>query len=124
MGGENKKRMKFRVVNLRDEAADVRVCRPSIWGNPFKVVRYKKEFIVEQKCFSKKAAAHAYAVEQYAEWLEDEGWIVERLIARCWALNKDEVTLGCWCVPLPCHGQVLADILTEKWSSGDNRWIK
>jgi Domain of unknown function (DUF4326) len=79
--------MATQVVNFRAEPCDVFIGRPSIWGNPFRI----------GPGFGRRAAIRAY-----------EAWIAEQkdLLARLPEL-KDK-RLGCYCAPLPCHGDVLA----------------
>ena len=79
--------MATRVVNVAQEAHDVYIGRPSVWGNPFKI----------RLGFGRRAVIRAYA-----EWIKSQ----PALLAQVPAL-KDK-RLGCHCAPLPCHGDVLA----------------
>lgn len=80
-----------RVVHCRREPYDVYVGRPSKWGNPFHIVakRTRREVI-----------------EMYREWLLSE-IKAGRLDPKRELRGK---VLGCWCSPLPCHGDVLLEI--------------
>ena len=81
--------MRTTVVNVRNEKPDVYIGRPSKWGNPF-VLGHDGDR--------------------------------ERVIAlyRNWLMNKKELlqdihelrgkTLGCFCKPKACHGDVLAEL--------------
>jgi hypothetical protein len=80
-----------RVVNLRHEAYDVRIDRRSKWGNPFKIGPdgTRDEVI---------AKYHDYILAR------------PELLARMHA-ELDGRTLGCWCKPLACHGDILVELL-------------
>lgn len=77
-------------VNIRTEAYDERIDRQTRWGNPFRVGSH---------------GSRADVIQRYREHL----W---RQI-RCGEVTVDELArphckrLGCWCAPLPCHGDVL-----------------
>ena len=76
------------VVNLRSvEPYDVLIARPSKWGNPFKIGR---------------SANRALVIARYHDWLLGQS----ALLAALPELKGKR--LGCWCKPLPCHGDVLA----------------
>jgi hypothetical protein len=72
----------------------VYIGRPTKWGNPFKIgVDGTREEVIE------KFRAYWYAIEQTQLRLD--------------ALRElPGKTLGCWCAPKPCHGDVIADYLT------------
>lgn len=90
-GGRGRAVMPGRVVHCKREPFDVYIGRPSKWGNPFVIG---------------VDGTRAEVIEKYRSWLED------RVISR--RLNLDELrgkTLGCWCAPKPCHGDVLLEML-------------
>lgn len=72
-----------RVVNLRREECDVRIDRPSKWGNPFRITKY----------VSREKAIEMY--ESYIHSRPDLMGSLEELRGK---------RLGCWCKPRPCHG--------------------
>lgn len=81
--------MKTKVVHCKREPYDIYIGRPSKWGNPFKGPR--KEVI-----------------EKYRRWILSQRHLMESL---------DELkgkTLGCWCKPKPCHGDVLVELIDSK----------
>lgn len=89
------------VVNVRSgDKYDVYIGRPSEWGNPFShKTGTKAEFVV---------ASRELAVEEYKKWLLSQPKLMEKV--------KQELKgkiLGCWCAPLACHGDVLAEIANE-----------
>ena len=83
------------MVHCKRARYDVYIGRPSPWGNPFKIGRDGDRSTVIQK---------------YRTWLLTQ----PSLLARIPELRGK--VLGCWCAPLPCHGDVLAQIADD--SSG------
>lgn len=75
------------VVRCRREPYDLYIGRPSIWGNPFVIGRDGDRVEV---------------IRKYETWLLQQ----PRLLAQLVELRGR--VLGCWCAPLPCHGDVLA----------------
>lgn len=75
------------VVHCKRNRYDVYIGRPSIWGNPFvlEIDGRRREVIAK-----------------YEEWIKTQ----PHLMARLPELRGK--VLGCFCVPLPCHGHVLA----------------
>ena len=82
------------VVNIRiTRKFDVYIGRPSPWGNPFKIGRDAGGTFWSRDD----------VIRLYDTWIQQE--IAEgRLDVR---ELRDKV-LGCYCTPLPCHGDVLA----------------
>jgi hypothetical protein len=76
-----------RVVHCK-HPYDVYIGRPSKWGNPFQIIRGVR--------------SREQAVAKYAEWIETR----PELLAALPELKGK--TLGCWCAPRACHGDVLA----------------
>lgn len=89
------------VVNVRSARYDVLVDRSTKWGNPFTHEVNKKtraQIIV---------ATRAEAIARYEEWLKSQPQLMAALPDLCGKV------LGCWCAPLPCHGDVLARLANE-----------
>ena len=83
------------VAHCKRESYDVYIGRPSKWGNPFTHIADRKtnaEFVV---------ASREEAIAAYAEWLQSQ----PDLLAALPKLRGK--VLGCWCAPLPCHGDIL-----------------
>jgi len=83
----------IKVVHCKRESYDVYIGRPSKWGNPFS---HKAGTLAKYKVASREEAVYAYE-----EWLKTQP---DLLAALPELRNK---TLGCWCAPLACHGDVL-----------------
>ena len=81
--------MTTRIVNSRKEKYDIYIGRPSKWGNPFVIgVDGNREEVIEQ----------------YRSWILEQ----PKLLADIYEL-KDK-TLGCFCKPKACHGDVLVEL--------------
>jgi hypothetical protein len=90
------------VVHCKRDPYDVYIGRPSKWGNPFS---HKEGTLAKYKVASREEA-----VEAYRQWITiGDG---RHLLANLYELKGK--TLGCWCVPLLCHGHVLSE-LVEKY---------
>jgi len=75
------------------ECHDVYIGHPSIWGNPFKIgIDGNREEVIEQ----------------YENYIRNNPYLMERL------MELEGKTLGCWCKPKPCHGDVLVKLIKEK----------
>lgn len=79
--------METRVVHCKREKYDVYIGRPSVWGNPFKL---------------SAGEARGTTIARYERWLLTQ----PELLAQLPRLKGK--TLGCWCKPHACHGDVLA----------------
>lgn len=84
------------VVNQRDEHYDVYIGRGSFWGNPF----------VIGKDGTREEVIQRYLEDLWSRRYE-EG-MIEKL------LELEGKTLGCFCKPLPCHGDVI--IKAVRWA--------
>ncbi len=90
--------METRVVHCKRECYDVYIGRPSKWGNPFS---HKAGTMAKFRVDSRQEA-----IDAYKKWIiEGEG---QHLLDDLHEL-KGKV-LGCWCKPLACHGDILAEL--------------
>ncbi len=88
------------VVHCKHEPYDVYIGRPSVYGNPFShLPRTRARFRVKTR---------DEAVRRYEAWIRAQ----PELMARARRELRGKI-LGCWCHPLPCHGDVLARIVDE-----------
>lgn len=78
-----------RVVHCKKDPYDVYIGRPSKWGNPFIIGRDGNRDEV---------------VRKYRKYLLDRLELVEALP------ELKGKTLGCWCAPQACHGDVLEEL--------------
>lgn len=82
--------MRTTVVNRKTGADfDVYIGRPSKWGNPFVIGKH---------------GSREDVIVRYWEWLLSRPDLVAALP------ELKGKRLGCWCHPLPCHGDVLAEM--------------
>jgi hypothetical protein len=85
-----------RVVHLEREPHDIYIGRPSKWGNPFSHLKESRgQFRVRNR---------AEAIEKYRAWIQTQPELLAALP------ELKEKALGCWCKPLPCHGDVLVEL--------------
>ncbi len=91
-----------RVVNLKTDQYDVFIGRGSKWGNPFTHIKDKLTLathIVETR---------EEAIEAYREYILNNQELMDSL---------DELegkTLGCYCKPESCHGDIILELLSKK----------
>jgi hypothetical protein len=78
-----------RVVHCKQEPYDVYIGRGGPWGNPFVIG---------------KDGDREEVIRKYREWLGTQPDLMDALPSL-----KGKV-LGCWCAPLPCHGDVLREL--------------
>jgi len=106
----------------------VRIDRTTELGNPFTHLDVNKTFATFQ------VDSRQESVDCYRAWLLKEDWVYNRFPAlwqNSWEVMRKNIlsqltqlqdkTLGCWCFPLSCHGDVLIE-LAER--SKDNVWYK
>jgi hypothetical protein len=85
--------MKSKVVNCKRGKFDVYIGRPFKWGNKYVIC---------------KDGTREEVIDKYRKWLLSQ----PDLLAQLGELKGK--TLGCWCKPLPCHGDILAE-LADQW---------
>ena len=87
-----------RVVHHKRERYDVYIGRPSKWGNPFSHLNNTRAHY--------KTNTREEAVEAYRDWiLKGEGSFLLKDLH-----ELKGKTLGCWCKPKSCHGDVLVEL--------------
>jgi hypothetical protein len=79
---------------------DIYIGRPSIWGNPFSHL--------PNTLAKFRVSTRTEAIASYDQWVRSQS----HLMARVHELYGK--TLGCWCKPLACHGDVLARLAEEQ----------
>lgn len=81
-----------KVVNIVHSTYDVYIGRPSKWGNPFVigVDGSRKE-----------------CIDKFKRYIESDSELLACL------MELDGKILGCHCHPLPCHGDVLVDMVNQ-----------
>jgi hypothetical protein len=89
--------MLTRVVNVHEKSYDIYIGRPTIWGNPFRIG---------------KDGTREEVIQKYRDRIMNSKRPEFRNLARKALRGK---TLGCYCKPLPCHGDVLAEIAETEW---------
>ena len=84
---------KPKVVHCKKEPFDVYIGRGSIWGNPYS----HKEGTLAKEIVKSRGEA----IKKYEEYLLSNKELMSRLP------DLRGKTLGCWCSPLRCHGEIL-----------------
>ena len=87
---------KMRVVHCKKEPYDIYIGRPSKWGNPFIIG---------------KDGDRAEVIDKYKKWIREQPELINALHEL-----KDK-TLGCWCKPESCHGDVLIELIEEMYEN-------
>ncbi len=82
-----------RVVNCRRQRYDIYIGRPSKWGNPYVIGKDGNREDVIKK------------YRQYILRRPDLLAALPELVGK---------RLGCYCKPLPCHGDVLVELVKER----------
>jgi hypothetical protein len=80
------------VVNLRRSEYDVYIGRGSKWGNPFRIG---------------PDGTRDEVIEKYRQWLLSNPVLMDQLH------ELRGMDLGCFCKPLPCHGDVLHELANK-----------
>jgi hypothetical protein len=89
-----------RVVNIQKEPYDVIIDRSTIWGNPYS---HKEGTLAKYK-----VKTRGEAVAAYRAYIMDNPDLMERLS------ELEGKVLGCHCKPLPCHGDILVDLINNR----------
>ena len=84
----------MRVVNIRKESCDVYIGRGSLFGNPYKISKYRTRTMV---------------IDWYREWFYNQ--LKNPLFKADVEKLRGANTLGCYCKPLACHGDIIVEYL-------------
>ena len=92
--------LQMKVVNLRKDKYDAYIVRGSIFGNPYRISKYRTRQMV-------------------IDWYR--GWFYINLKDPFFRAEVEKLrgqTLCCYCKPLPCHGDIIVEFL-ENTSPGN-----
>lgn len=84
--------MKTKVVHCMSEKHDIYIGRPSKWGNPFVIG---------------KDGTREEVIGKYRQWIMAQPALLDAIH------ELKGRTLGCWCSPYACHGDILAEIANK-----------
>lgn len=95
----------MKVVHCKREPFDIYIGRPSKWGNPFShlsgtLAKYR-------------VGSRAEAIQKYRQWIKTQQHLLDALH------ELRDQRLGCWCKPHECHGDVLIEMVVEKYGTAD-----
>lgn len=94
----------MRVVHCKREPYDVYIGRPSQFGNPFSHLPGRGDIQVD----SREAA-----IESFESLFRDELRRGGKAAVDAWLRPLAGKTLGCWCAPKACHGDVFVTLCKE-----------
>lgn len=77
------------IVHCRKSPYDVYIGRPSKWGNPFEIG---------------PDGTRDEVISKYRNWIKQQPGLMSDLH------ELEGKTLGCWCSPKSCHGEVLFEL--------------
>lgn len=102
------------------------VGRPSRWGNPWKVIEESWGWIVVGPrtwvAYKDRRVAHELAVKGYREWITASLHSDAFEALSSLHLLRDAAALACACpLKLPCHADVLIELLTNLATSGPHQ---
>ena len=78
------------IVHCKKEQYDIYIGRPSKWGNPFQIG---------------KDGTRDEVIEKFKNWILTQPNLLKDLH------EIKGKTLGCWCKPKSCHGDVLVELI-------------
>ena len=94
---------KTSVVNIHHKVPyDLYIGRGSIWGNPFSHMENSKALVITE--------TREEALLMHEEWIKTQPELLSRLH------EIDGKRLGCFCSPLPCHGETLIKLREKQLS--------
>jgi hypothetical protein len=94
--------MPTRIVNLNKEPYDIYIGRGSKWGCPYTIIK-DRPTLAKEIVDSKEEA-----LSKYKEYVLNSPELMGSLD------ELDGKTLGCFCKPEPCHGDVLLELIAQK----------
>ena len=80
----------MKTVHCKKEPYDIYIGRGSVWGNPYKIG---------------KDGTRKEVIEKYRKYLINNKYLMNRI------MELDSKTLGCFCSPLKCHGDVIIEVI-------------
>jgi len=85
---------KTKVINIKKGKCDIYIGRPSIFGNPYTIGRDgdRNEVVKQYKIYFYDR------IEKDKDFKESISWLKGKKI-------------GCYCYPLPCHGDIIVKYL-------------
>ena len=93
-----------KLVNITyetDSDYDVYIGRDSKWGNPFYIKKDRNGCEIE--------GSREDVIKSYEQWIRKQKYLIDSLH------ELRDKKLGCFCYPLPCHGDVLIKLIEEKY---------
>lgn len=98
-----------KVVHFKKEKFDVYIGRPSKWGNPF---TSKESELAEFNTVDRQESINLYKI-----WITKGKGVY--LLDQLKELRGK--TLGCWCSPKECHGDILSELVNQDYINELNK---
>lgn len=97
------------VVNQRKNKTGEYIGRPSPLGNPFS---HMPDTLADHKVDTREEAIACFKARLESDLRIGKPAVVNELnrLANI-AMSTGHLTLRCWCAPLPCHGDVIKDLI-------------
>jgi hypothetical protein len=90
----------IKIGNKKQGDVGVYVGRPSLLGNPFRMGR---------------DGSREEVIAKYRVWLwgeiKKQGSVFNKLVELVELSKRGDLTLVCWCSPLPCHAEILRNAI-------------
>jgi hypothetical protein len=83
--------MKTKIVHCKKETYDIYIGRGTPYGNPFVIG---------------KDGSRSEVIQKYREWILEQPELIEKI-----RKELKGKTLGCWCKPKDCHGDIIIEII-------------
>lgn len=102
----------IRVEKIRLDAVGEEVCRPSPLGNPFSHRPSRLAVTMVASRSEAIARYRAWLVDRLADPSSPQSREVDRLLSIY--QETGSLTLLCWCAPLPCHAEVVREVIIAR----------
>lgn len=96
-----------KVVHCKKRPYDIYIGRGSIWGNPF---THRPLHLTKAKV---QVASREEAIKRFEDWILNSNDKEAKIMRDNLHLLKEK-TLGCWCSPKPCHGDILVKLANKE----------
>lgn len=95
-----------KIVNCKKEKYDIYCGRPSDFGNPMSIQEIKRMFLGISDEVAREKAILWYRKYFYKRIKADKNFLEK-------VLKLKDKTLGCFCKPLSCHCDIIAEFLDK-----------
>ncbi len=101
----------IKVVHCKKEPFDVYIGRSYNVG----IEHFGNPWSHKPGAYAVDVPTREQAIDNYRKWLEQKNFFDVEPDRRLWILSRlpllKDKTLGCWCSPLACHGDVIKELV-------------